>query len=207
MAGAPLVYTPPAFTVTNVLYGLGILMTAPNPALGVGAAVPSDQNLGVGSSWLGLGWNYVGSTDAGVTLTFAPTTQNIVIEEQPTPVGVSVTTATLTVTANLSEETLSNINMAWGNGGSTAVTPAGAGQPGKSVLTLSTNFQTVSCALIGKNQLGYARVLYVPVVVSAGQVQTAFRRAAQQRVYPLTLSAICPYSSITFSDLTAVATS
>jgi hypothetical protein len=207
MAGAPIVYTPPAFTVTNVLYGIGILLTAPNPSLGVGATVPADFQLGVGSSWLSLGWSYVGSTDAGVTLTFAPTTQNIAIEEQPTPVGVAVSTADLTITANLSEETLYNINLAWGNGGSTAITPAGAGQPGKSVLTLSTNFNTVSCALIGKNQLGFARVLYIPTVVSAGQVQTAFRRAAQQRVYPLTLSAICPYSSITWTDLTAVATS
>jgi hypothetical protein len=65
----------------------------------------------------------------------------------------------------------------------------------------------VSCALIGKNQLGFARVLYVPTVISAGQVQTAYRRAAQQRVYPLTLSAICPFTSITWTDLTAVATS
>ena len=64
-----------------------------------------------------------------------------------------------------------------------------------------------SAALIGVNQLGYARVLYVPVVVSAGQVQTAFRRAAQQRLYPLTLTATCPYNNITWTDLTAIATS
>jgi len=207
MAGPPLVYTPPSYTTTNVLYGVGILFTAPNPSPGTGAAVPSDQNLGVGSSWLGLGWNYVGSTEAGVTLTFNPTTQNISIEEQPTPVGVAVNTADLQLTTNLSEETLTNINVAWGNGGSVAVTAPGAGQPGKSVLTLSTNFQTVSVALIGKNQLGYARVLYIPVMVSAGQVQTAFRRAAQQRLYPLTLSAVCQFSSITWTDLTAIATS
>lgn len=207
MPGAPLLYTPPAYTSTNVIYGTGILLTAPNPSLGVGATVPSDQNLGVGSSWLGLGWSYVGATEAGVTLTFNPTVQDINIEEQPTPVGVAVSTAQLTVTANLSEETLAHINLAWGNGATTAVTAPGAGQPGKTVLTLSTNFATVSCALIGMNQLGFARVLYIPTVVSAGQVQTAFRRAAQQRLYPLTLTAICPYNTITFTDLTAIATS
>jgi hypothetical protein len=202
MAGAPLVYTPPAYTTANVLYGTGILLTAV-----VGTAVPTDQNLGVGSSWLGLGWAYVGATEAGVTVTFNPSTQQITIEEQPTPVGVAVNTAELQITAQLSEETLANVNLAWGNGGTITVTPAAAGQPGKSVLTLSTNFQQMAAVVIGKNQLGYARVLRIPQVISAGQVQTAYRRSASQRMYPLTLSAVCSFDQITWTDLTAVATS
>jgi hypothetical protein len=202
MAGAPLVYSPPGYNTQNVLYGIGILFTA-----AVGTSVPSDQNLGVGSAWAGLGWAYVGSTEAGVTVTFNPTVQNIMIEEQPTPVGVAVNTADLQITTSMSEETLGHVNLAWGNGGSIAVTAPGAGQPGKSVLTLSTNFQEVAIALIGQNQFGYARVLEIPQVVSAGQVQTAYRRAAQQRLYPLTLSAVCPFTSIGWTDLTSIATS
>jgi hypothetical protein len=202
VAGPPLVYSPPNYTATNVLFGIGILFTAI-----VGTAVPSDQNLGVGSAWTGLGWAYVGGTEAGVTVTFNPTTQDLNIEEQPTPVGVAVNTATLQVTTTLSEETLQNVNLSWGNGGTIAVTAAGAGQPGKSVLTLSTNFAQVAVALVGKNQLGFARVLSIPTVVSAGQVQTAYRRAAQQRLYPLTLNAVCPFNQITWTDLTAIATS
>src|ERR1017187_1209972 len=202
MAIVPLNYTAPAYTTTNVLYGVGILFTAPP-----GTAVPGDAYLGYGTSWTGLGWSYIGGTLDGVTLTFAPTTQNILIEEQPTPVGVAVPTADLTVTCNLSEETLNNVSLAWGNSGTQAVTAPGASQPGKTVLTLSTVFPSLSLALIVKNQSGYARVLDVPLVVSAGQVQTAYRRAAQQRVYPLTLSAICPFTSITWSDLTALASS
>jgi hypothetical protein len=202
MAIVPLNYTPPAYTTTNVLYGVGVLFTAPT-----GTAVPGDAYLGYGTSWTGLGWNYIGGTLDGVTLTFAPTTVPIVIEEQPTPVGVAVSTADLTVTCNLSEETLNNVSLAWGNSGTQAVTAAAASQPGKTVLTLSTVFPSLALALIGKNQEGYARVLSIPTVISAGSVATAYRRAAQQRVYPLTLSAICPFSSITWSDLTSLATS
>lgn len=199
---ATLSYTPPAYTTGNVIYGTGVLFTA-----AVGTAVPSDANLGVGTAWTGLGWAYVGALLDGVTVTFAPTTQDINIEEQPTPVGVAITTATLTFTANMSEETLANVNLAWGNAGSLAVTPAGAGQPGKTVLTLSTNFSQVAAAIVGKNAYGYAGVLEVPQMISAGQVQTAYRRAAQQRVYPLTLNSVCPFSSITWSYLTSPATS
>src|SRR6266568_3721981 len=124
MAGPPLVYTPPNYTTTNVLYGTGILFTAVP-----GTALPSDQNLGVGTAWTGLGWAYVGATEAGVTVTFNPSTQNINIEEQPTPVAVAVNTADLQVTCSLSEETLANVNLSWGNGGTIAVTPPGAGEP------------------------------------------------------------------------------
>lgn len=202
MAGPPLVYSAPAYNTLNVLYGLGIAFYAP-----VGTSVPSDQNLGVASAWTGLGWSYIGATEAGVTVTFNPQTQNIMIEEQPTPASVAINTADLQITTSLSEETLANINLTWGNGGTIAVTPPGAGQPGKSVLTLSTNFASLACAIVGRNQLGFARVLYVPTVVSAGQVQTAYRRAAQQRLYPLTLSATCAFNQITWTDLTAIATS
>lgn len=202
MAGPPLVYTPPGYNTANVVYGLGILFTAPP-----GTSVPSDQNLGVGTSWTGLGWSYVGATEAGVTVTFNPQTQNLTVEEQPTPVAVTVNTADLQITTSMSEDTLANVNLSWGLGGTIAVTPAGAGQPGKSVLTLSTNFSTMACAVVGKNQLGFARVLFIPQVISAGQVQTAYRRAAQQKLYPLTLSAVCPFNQITWTDLTAIATS
>src|ERR1035441_5582790 len=57
MAIIPLNYTAPAYTTTNVLYGVGILFTAPP-----GTAVPGDAYLGYGTSWTGLGWSYIGGT-------------------------------------------------------------------------------------------------------------------------------------------------
>lgn len=202
MAGAPLLYTPPAIDTTKVLYGVGLTYTAPQ-----GTALPSDQNLGVGSSWISGGWSYIGATDAGVSLTWNPSTVDIDVEEQPTPVAVLVDKATMQVTFDFNEETLANINMAYGNAGTVAVTAPGASQPGKSVLSLSTTFPTLACAVVGKNSLGFARVVSIPGIMSSGQVKTDFRRSANQRMWPCTFNATCAFSSIQFIDLTAIATS
>jgi len=195
-------YSPPSYNTGNVVVGDGLVFTSP-----VGTSLPSDANLGVGSAWISGGWGYVGATDTGVTVTWNPTTQDINIEEQPTPVQVLVTNATATVAFNFNEETLANVNTAWGGSGTIAVTAAGAGQPGKSVLSLSTVFPQMAVAVLSKNQLGYGRVLTVPAVMSLGQVQTAYRRAASQRMYPCTLNAVCPFSQIQWIDLTSPATS
>ena len=202
MSGAPLVYAPPAYSTTNVVYGVGIVMTAT-----VGASLPSDQNLGVGSQWGLAGWTYIGCTDAGVSVTWNPTTVDISIEEQPTPVAVIVDKATAQVTFDFSEETLANINMAYGNAGTIALTAAGASQPGKSTLSLSTTFPQMACAIISKNQLGFARVMSIPAMMSTGQVKTDYRRSANQRLYPTTFNTICPFNQISWVDLTSVATS
>lgn len=202
MTGAPLLYSPPAVNTTNVLYGIGLVYTGP-----VGTALPSDQNLGVGSSWTGGGWSYIGATDSGVTVTYNPSTVDLNIEEQPTPIAVLVDKASLEISFDFNEETLANISVAYGASGTVAVTAPGASQPGKSVLSLSTSVTQLACAVVGKNQLGFARVMSVPAVNSVGQVKTDFRRAANQRMYPVTLSSVCSFSSIQFIDLTALATS
>jgi hypothetical protein len=202
MSGAPLVYAPPSYTTTNVVYGVGIVMTAP-----INTNLPSDQNLGVGASWLSGGWSYIGCTDAGVSVTWNPTTVDISIEEQPTPVAVIVDKATAQVTFDFSEETLTNINLAYGGAGTITPTSAGASQPGKNVLTLSTSFPQLACAVISKNQLGFARVMSIPAIMSTGQVKTDYRRSANQRLYPTTFNTICPFNQISWVDLTATATS
>jgi hypothetical protein len=194
-------WTPPSVTPGRVLWGTGILLTAPS-----GTAVPSDQNLGVASAWLALGWTYVGATVDGVQISYAPSVTELASAEG-TPLAEVVTAADVTVSVALSEETLATIALATGNNAGVAVTAAGAGQPGKQVLSLSTTWPTMAAALIGLNQLGYARVLLVPSVVSTGQMAVPYRRAAAQRAYPVTLTATCPWTSITWTDLTSVATS
>ena len=202
MSGAPLVYAPPSYNTQNVVYGVGIVMTA-----SLGTNLPGDQYLGVGAQWISAGWSYIGCTDAGVSVTWNPTTVDISIEEQPTPVAVIVDKATAQVTFDFSEETLTNVNLAYGGAGTITPYSAGASQPGKSVLTLSTNFPQLACAVISKNQLGFARVMSIPAIMSTGQVKTDYRRSANQRLYPTTFNTICPFNQISWIDLTAVATS
>jgi hypothetical protein len=203
VTGTPLVYAPPSYNTQNVVYGVGIVMTA---TVGTGLPTP-DATLGLGSAWTGIGWSYVGCTDAGVSVTWNPTTVDISIEEQPTPVAVIVDKATAQVTFDFSEETLTNINLAYGGAGTITPTSAGAGQPGKNVLTLSTNFPQLACAVISKNQLGFARVMSIPAIMSTGQVKTDYRRSANQRLYPTTFNTVCPFNQISWVDLTSVATS
>ena len=202
MPGAPLVYSPPAYNPQNVLYGTGLAFTAP-----VGTALPSDQNLGVGASWISGGWAYIGATDAGVSLSYSPSTVEISIEEQSTPVAVLIDKATAEISFDFNEETLENIAIAYGASGNIAVTAAGAGQPGKRVLSLSTNITQLAAAIVGQNALGFARVLSIPAVMSTGSVKTDYRRAANQRMYPVTLSSVCLFSAIKWVDLTSIATS
>lgn len=194
-------FIPPTFDTTQVLYGVGYLMTAP-----VGTPLPADVDLGDSTKWLGMvptPWSYIGSTEAGVNTNFNPNMTDLNIEEQSIPVASLVNTATYEITTSLSEETLGKINLAYGGGGSISVTASGVGQPGKSVLTLSSNFPVLTSAILGRNNLGFPRVFYVPRVQSAGQVQTAYRRAAQQRLYPLTLHALCDLTQIQVIDITA----
>lgn len=189
----------PNWTTGNVLFGVGFLWTA-----NYGTSLPADVNLGDSTQWLLSNWSYVGSTDQGVTLTFNPSMSNLQIEEQVTPIASLVSTATYQITTSLAEETLNNINLTYGNGGTITQTAANVGtnQPAKSVLNLSSNFKTLAVAVLGSNQQGYPRIFYVPKVNSAGQVQTAFRRAADKRMYPLTLNALCDLSQIQVIDIT-----
>lgn len=192
-------FSPPAYNTQQVIWGVGYLFTAP-----FGTALPADKDLGDNTMW--SAWTYCGSTDQGVQNAFTPNMTQIQIEETPIPVASLVNTATFQITFTMSEETLNHINLAYGGGGSITSTSAGIGQPATQRLTLSTNFATLACAILGANGSGYPRVYYVPKIMSAGTVTTTFRRAANARTYPVTLNALCDLSQIVIIDITGAAT-
>jgi hypothetical protein len=195
-------FVAPNYDTTQVLYGVGYLFTAP-----YGTNPPSLDNYGDSTQWAAASWSYVGATDQGVQNAFTPNMSLIQIEETPIPVASLVSTATFQVTTSMSEENLNNINLAYGGGGTITNYSSGAGQPAMSVLSLSSNFPYLACAILGQNNLGYPRVYIIPKIQSAGTVTTNFRRAANARLYPLTLNALCNLNQITISDITGNATS
>lgn len=193
-------FVAPAVDDTNVLYGVGYVFTNT-----FGAPLPADIDLGDYTKWQATtpAWSYVGATEAGVTTNFNPSMTDLMVEEQITPVASVPSSATYEVTLSMSEETLTNINLAHGGGGTITTTAAGTGQPGKQVLTFSSTFPYLACAVLGRNKLGYPNVFYIPKIQSIGQVQTAYRRAAQQRLYPVTMHALCPVEQIQLINITA----
>ena len=191
-------FLPPAYTSSQVLFGNGYLWTAP-----FATALPADIDLGDLTKW--VGWTYVGGTDQGVQIQFSPNMNEINIEETPIPIASLVQTATFQISASLSEESLNNINLAYGGGGSIATQAQATGVPGKKTLTLSSNFATLACAILAKNDLGFPRVFYVPKIMSAGQVQTNFRRAADKRMYPITLNSLTDLANCQVIDIISAA--
>lgn len=192
-------FQPPSWDVTQVLWGIGYLWTAP-----YGTALPAYVDLGDETQW--TSWTYVGATDQGVQTAYTPSMSLIQIEETPMPVASLLSTATFQITSSLSEENLTNINLAYGGGGSITTVAATGSVPGSSTLNLSDYPAILACAILGTNNLGYPRVFYVPKINSAGTVTTNFRRAANARLYPITLNALCDLSLIQIIDITAAIT-
>jgi len=196
MANNGIEWAPPQWGTVDVLYGTGVMYTA-----AASQSMPADIDLGDSTKWGPAGWSYIGATDQGVSITFTPRMTEIMIEEQPIPVAEIVETATFTVETSFAEETLKTINLAYGNGGTITTVAQGVGQPGKQILTLSTNFQQVAVAVLGRNQYGYPRIFYIPIMVSSGTVKTDFRRAAAKRMYPATFSSLVNLNQCTVTDI------
>lgn len=195
----------PVYNVNNVIVGLAQLYVAEFGLAvpGQGEPMPADS-VALGAAW-GGNWATMGATEEGVKYTINPKTNDIRIEEQPNPADVTVDSEDITIATTLLEDTLANMQIAYGTG--TIVTQAaGPGVIGKSTLTLGTSLTYWSVGFEAVNREGFWRRAYFPKVVSAAQVDTSYRRAAAARMYPTTFRAVCPPGEIQVVDMTAVAT-
>ena len=188
----------PSPVVTNVLIGTATLYTAP-----FGTAFPADTVV-AGAAW-GSPWTYIGGTEEGVTVAYSTQSNDIYIEENAIPAITAVTQATFELRFSLSEDTLDSIKLAYGASGTLATVSSGTGIAAKKKLTLSSTLTKLACGFEGVNAAGFARRVFVPAVLSVGSVETAYRRAANNRAYPVVLRAVCDPSTIEFDDWTAAA--
>ncbi len=184
-------------TPSNVMVGAAYMYLAP-----ANTAMPA-QSVAFGGTWPS-GWVYVGATEAGVKFSVDRKTQDIMIEEQSTPVLVTTDTMTASVEASLAEDTVANMQWAYGGGTLTTVA-ATTTNPGYTTLALSDTLEQVAVGFEGLNTFGLARRLYIPVAISAAKVDTEYRRAKAARLYPITITAICPPADIVVTEVTAPA--
>lgn len=188
----------PSPVVTNVLVGSAILYTAP-----FGTAFPADT-VAAGAAW-GAPWTYIGGTEEGVTTSYTINPNDVFIDESPIPATTAAQTAVFEFRFSLSEDTLDSIKLAYGAGGTLTTVTSTTGVAAKKKLVLSSILSKLACGFEGVNAAGFPRRVFVPAVRSVGSVETAYRRAANNRAYPSVLRAVCLPEEIEFDDWTAAA--
>lgn len=146
-------------------------------------------------------WTPCGGTEQGWQNTYNPSVQEITIEEQSTPTGRNVTTATYEFTANLSEDSMDNLKLALS--AARTITAPDATHYGVDELSLTSNLPVLAVALETKNRRGYPRRYYIPGATVATNVGQTFARASKQRLVPVTFSSVCDTSLIKVRSITA----
>jgi hypothetical protein len=150
-------------------------------------------------------WVAAGATEQGWQLNWNPTTNDVNIDEQPTPVDQQLETATLQFVANLAEDTVQS--WMWALNATKTVTAPATGVFGKTTLTPQGTLQKYAVTLETQNQLEMPRRFYVPRMTAAANVGATFRRGGGgARLIPVTFTSICQLNEIVVTDITAAAT-
>jgi hypothetical protein len=209
-----LAYNAPAATVQAALQALtsvgagnavvalsGAVYTVTLLGRASGQAITAAGATGATATVVNSLWTPAGSTEQGWAFNYNVSTQNVNIEEQQLPVDQKITDSTLQVTANLSEDRVRQLSLAYGT-----VATKQAADPThvqKTRLTFSTNLSQLAVALETVNTYGYARRYYIPAAVSAVNVGVTFRRAAAPRLIPVTFTSVCPIEQIFIDEVEA----
>lgn len=181
---------------TKVLLGVASVWVAPK-----GTAMIADT-VAQGAAWTSP-WSFIGATEEGVTVAKGVDVGEIRIEEQSLPVLRPVNAVTFELRFTLSEDTPETMKLSYG-GGVIATIVAGVGVAGKKRLKLANNLDNLAVGFEAVNAAGLPRRLYVPSVLSVADVETAYRRATNNRSYNTVLSAVCDPSEIQIDDWTAL---
>jgi hypothetical protein len=163
-------------------------------------ALPADT-VDLGAAWP-AGWIASGATEEGVTLAVARETEDIMVEEQMTPVAVETTSMNVRVETVLSQDTLETWKLAFG-GGAITTTAAGPAQIGKKELVIASDLDKLSLGLEAKNEFGFWRRLRVELVVSIADVEVQYRRAANARRFAVSFRCLVAPEEVEIVEKTA----
>lgn len=159
-------------------------------------------------------WTSGGATSEGVSLSVEPDTNEIPIEESPTPALILGNTLAITIESDLAEDTMDTMKLAYGAGGTLTVHAATAVLPGYKELTLSAELGILAVGLemlvrktpSDPSSAKFWRRYYIPRMTSAGTTETSYRRTENARTYPVSLSSISEPEEVRIIEMTAPAT-
>lgn len=147
-------------------------------------------------------WTPCGATEQGWTFGASKSTQSIMIEEQSTPVGTTITSQSVTIAGSLSEDITKTLTLAL-NATSAATAAVVGTSPGYDTLTLADEPVNYAVGMVTTNAEGFGRLIYAPSWTQLNNVSTVFRRASAQRMYGVQFETVCKTSDIKVYNFTA----
>lgn len=193
--------TAPVRTKAKVVWGIINGFTAP-----AGTLTPFDDGDDIGdpdSPWDGLPY-----TAEGFSRTFSRTISEARVEEESNAIGRDLDSTAWSVALMIAEDTIENQALVMG--GAVTTHAASSSKIGYKQLQLSDTLEEVALCLVmpsaNKKADGtrYKDLLYIPSVVSTGDVETAYRRSPEnKRVLPVTFEATCALRDIEIYSQTA----
>lgn len=195
------------YNADNVVVGQAAVFTAP-----AGTALPDLASFNLDDPFDETFWTTgdpalwvpVGATEQGWQLGADKSTNSIAIEEQSTPVGTTISSQSITIQGSLSEDITKTLALAMNATVETVAPSATIG--GHDVITPSDDPLYYAVGMVTTNAEGFGRIVYAPKWTSLGNISTAFRRAAGQRLYAVNFSTVCKPSEIETINFTAAKT-
>lgn len=183
------------YNASNVLVGSAAGFISP-----VGTVDPADSiTVFDAAIWIAP-WAAAGATEQGWQVNWNPSTQDINIDEQPTPVDQQMTTAVLQFVANLAEDSVQSWQ--WALNADLTTIASGTGVAPKKKLIPNRTLKRYKVGLETQSATSYPVRYLVDQMTAAANVGAQFRRAAGQRLIPVTFTSICDLSGIKRIEIT-----
>lgn len=148
----------------------------------LGADFPEDSEIALPMKDTAVAsqWEFLGSTNGGITKSVSPTYTKLEVDQTPYDVERRLTEAEYTISTNLAETTLRNLQVAL-NGG-TLTTGPGFERFTPSIDTSATRPTYIALLLEGIAPEGHRKRVGVPKVLNVAEVAQAFAKADQSLI-------------------------